>query len=70
MFKDEYPNELPMESLVTPAMGSLATSTVAMAPAGESPLLSDSGTDGSRAHAQRCRGASPPTSVTGAMTRR
>jgi len=38
MFKDEYPNELPMESLVTPAMGSLATSTVAMAPAGESPL--------------------------------
>jgi len=37
MFKDKLPNDLPMESLVKPAAGSMATAKVAMAPAGEAP---------------------------------
>jgi len=36
MFKEEYPNKLPMESLAKPATGPLATHTVAKAPAGGS----------------------------------
>jgi glutamate-1-semialdehyde 2,1-aminomutase len=39
MFKDKLPNDLPMESLVKPAAGSMATTPVAMAPAGGAPRV-------------------------------
>lgn len=43
MFKDKYPTDLPMESLVTPAAGPLAATLVAMAPAGEAPRVATAG---------------------------
>ncbi len=43
MFKDKYPNNLPMESLVKPAAGSMAADSVAMAPAGEAPRVASAG---------------------------
>ncbi|PJF47981.1 MAG: aspartate aminotransferase family protein [Chloroflexi bacterium] len=43
MFRDKYLTELPMESLVKPAMGSMAADVVAMAPAGEAPRVVSAG---------------------------
>lgn len=43
MFRDKYLTDLPMESLVKPAAGSMAANSVAMAPAGEAPRVASTG---------------------------